>query len=287
MAIDFDYQNAFSRNFGWVSKAEQDKIKNTRVAIGGLGGAGGEHAVTLARMGFSKFSISDLDEFEQHNMNRQAGCYVSNIGKNKCKAMRDIILDINPQADVRIFPGGVKAENITAFLEDVDIYVDGIDFFCMAARELIYAHVHAKKIPNLLAAPLGMGAGLVTFLPGKMNYDEYYNFSKCKNEQEKFLNLLIGLGPSLVHKSYLVVPEAANFAEKRGPSTPMAIKLCSGMLVSNVVKIIIGRGEVIHAPRVQQFDAYKNKLKITHSPFGTRGPINRAKLFIAKKLVGS
>jgi len=285
MINDFNYETAFSRNIGWITHDEQTQIKNTRIAIGGLGGAGGEHAVTLARMGFSKFNISDLDAFEVHNMNRQAGCYISTVGQNKCNAMRNIILDINPMADVQTFPDGIHDANVDAFLADVDIYVDGIDFFCIEARELIYAHVHQKKIPNLLAVPLGMGAGLVTFLPDEMSYDQYYNFSKCRNAQEKFLNLLIGLGPCLMHKSYLVVPEAANFTERRGPSTPMAIKLCSGMLASAVVKIVTGRGKVIHAPYVQQFDAYKNKFKISYAPFGTRGPLNRTKLFIAKKLV--
>ena len=44
----FNYNEAFSRNIGWVTEAEQEKIKNTKVAIGGLGGVGGDHAIVCA-----------------------------------------------------------------------------------------------------------------------------------------------------------------------------------------------------------------------------------------------
>jgi tRNA A37 threonylcarbamoyladenosine dehydratase len=64
----FNYENAFSRNIGWVTHDELQSIKNTKIAIAGLGGAGGEHAMTLARMGFQNFHLSDFDEFEEHNV---------------------------------------------------------------------------------------------------------------------------------------------------------------------------------------------------------------------------
>ena len=46
----FDYDQAFSRNIGWVTEAEQSKLRNARVAIGGMGGVGGVHLLTLARL---------------------------------------------------------------------------------------------------------------------------------------------------------------------------------------------------------------------------------------------
>ena len=42
----FDYGMAFSRNLGWVTEAEQEKLRNSRVAIGGMGGVGGVHLLT-------------------------------------------------------------------------------------------------------------------------------------------------------------------------------------------------------------------------------------------------
>lgn len=281
----FDYENAFSRNIGWITKSEQAVIKNAKIAIGGLGGAGGEHALTLARMGFENFHLSDFDEFEVHNFNRQAGAFMSTAGKPKCQVMADMIRDINPNAKISQFPEGLNANNVSDFFDGVDVYVDGIDFFALKARKLVYQAAQDRGIPNLLAAPLGMGVASICFTKDSMGFDEYYGFSSSKTDEEAFIKLLIGLSPALLHTKYLVDPSAANFKEQRGPSTPMAIKLCSGLLVSNVVKLILKRGHVVTAPRVLQFDAYRDKFVTSWCPFGNAGPIQRLKYMIAKKTV--
>ena len=281
----FDYNTAFSRNIGWITTDEREVIKNTKIALAGLGGAGGEHALTLARMGFQHFHLSDFDEFEVHNFNRQAGAYLSTLDKPKCSVMADMIRDINPNAIIKEFPTGINKENVNEFFEGIDIYVDGIDFFALEARKLVYQKAHDKGIPNLLAAPIGMGVALAIFTKDSMHYNDYYQFSDSNEDPENFIRMLIGLAPALLHTSYLADASAANFKEKRGPSTPMAIKLCSGLLVSNVVKLVLGRGNVIVAPRVMQFDAYKNKYKISWCPFGNKGLIQKLKFSIAKKQV--
>lgn len=281
----FEYNNAFSRNIGWITRSEREVIKQTTIAIGGLGGAGGEHALTLARMGFQHFHLADFDEFEVHNFNRQAGAFMSTAGQAKVEVMARMIKDINPDAQVSIFTDGVTPNNIDEFFANVDIYVDGIDFFCMDARRMIYQAAQDRQIPNILAAPLGMGCAVVCFTKDSMPFDQYYRFTESKNDQERFIKLLIGLAPALLQKSYLVDPSAANFQEQRGPSTPMAIKLCSGILVTEVVKLVLGRGDVVVAPRVLQFDAYKHKLVISWCPFGNAGLIQRIKFSVAKQTV--
>ena len=50
MQGDFDYDTAFSRNLGWVTEAEQGLLRGKRVAIAGMGGVGGVHLLTLARL---------------------------------------------------------------------------------------------------------------------------------------------------------------------------------------------------------------------------------------------
>ena len=58
----FNYQEAFSRNEGLISKEEQEVLRNSRIAIPGLGGVGGVHLMTLARVGIGKFHIADCQE---------------------------------------------------------------------------------------------------------------------------------------------------------------------------------------------------------------------------------
>ena len=64
MASGFNYQEAFSRNLGWVTEAEQALLSQKCVAIAGMGGVGGGHLLSLARLGVGRFRISDFDQFE-------------------------------------------------------------------------------------------------------------------------------------------------------------------------------------------------------------------------------
>ncbi|BBB59506.1 hypothetical protein UNDKW_1233 [Undibacterium sp. KW1] len=69
----FDYDQAFSRNLGWFTEAEQAQLRGKKAAIAGMGGVGGAHLLTLARLGIGAFHIADFDQFDLPNMNRQAG----------------------------------------------------------------------------------------------------------------------------------------------------------------------------------------------------------------------
>ena len=71
--IVFDYARAYSRNIGWVTEGEQARLRLARIGVAGLGGVGGAHLLTLCRLGISNFNIADFDDFEVHNINRQAG----------------------------------------------------------------------------------------------------------------------------------------------------------------------------------------------------------------------
>ena len=57
--MNFDYNNAFSRNLGWFSKEEQKTISTKVIAIPGMGGVGGHHLHSLARQGYKRFKIAD------------------------------------------------------------------------------------------------------------------------------------------------------------------------------------------------------------------------------------
>ena len=148
----FDYKNAFSRNIGWLTQEEQSLLREKRVATAGAGGVGSEHLVTLARLGIGKFQISDFDEYEVHNFNRQAGAFMSTVNQPKVDVMREVILDINPEAEINSFPEGVNEENADEFLKDVDVYVDSLDYFALNARKLMYRKCYEKNIPVVVAA---------------------------------------------------------------------------------------------------------------------------------------
>ncbi len=94
----WSYDEAFCRNLGLISPTEQQRLRNSRVAIAGMGGVGGIDMVALARMGIGKFTIADPDVFEIRNSNRQYGAMRSTNGQAKAEVMRNIVHDINPEA---------------------------------------------------------------------------------------------------------------------------------------------------------------------------------------------
>ena len=161
----FDYATAFSRNIGWLTEAEQERLRHKRVAIAGVGGVGGFHLTTLARLGVGRFTIADPDRFELANFNRQAGAVMSTLDRPKVDVLAEMARDINPECTIDVFSDGVTPQNLERFFEGVDLYVDGLDAFAFAPREMVFAHCAARGIPATTVAPLGMSAALMNFLP--------------------------------------------------------------------------------------------------------------------------
>jgi molybdopterin/thiamine biosynthesis adenylyltransferase len=278
----FDYYAAFSRNIGWLTQMEQEKLRQSRIAIAGMGGVGGIHLITLARLGVGKFNIADFDTFDLVNFNRQAGATMSTLDRPKVEVMAEQALDINPGLEIRTFPQGVSEENLDDFFRDVDLYVDGLDFFVFEAREAVYRACERFKVPAVIAAPLGMGVAIVNILPGRMTFEEYFRFAGAA-PQEKAFRFLLGLSPAMLQRGYLVDHSSVDLAAQRGPSTAMACQLCAGAAATEALKILLKRGEVLAAPHGYQFDAYRNKFTHTWRPWGNKNPIQQLGLAIARR----
>jgi len=270
----FNYDTAFSRNIGWLTAAEQQKLRHTKVAIAGLGGVGGAHLLALVRLGIGKFCIADFDDFGVHNFNRQAGAFMSTVGQPKADVLCRMARDINPEISIEIFGEGVTPQNVDHFLSGADVYVDGIDFFAVGAREMVFAACHKQGVPALTAAPLGLGVGLLYFSPGGMSFEQYFQLAGL-GEQEKFVHFIAGLSPAMMQRSYLVEPSAVNFGARSGPSTIIACELCAGLMGASVMKLVLRRGALRAAPWVLQFDGYLHRLKHSWRPFGNANPLQR------------
>ncbi len=277
----FSYERAFSRNLGWVTENEQGRLREKRVAIGGLGGTGGLHLVTLARMGIGRFHLADLDRFESVNLNRQAGAFVSTLGESKVDVMAKTARDINPDAELALFPEGVHDENVDAFLDGVDLYVDALDYFAFDTRRIVFRRCAERGIPAITAAPLGMSVALVNFLPGGMTFDEYFQLDS-DDVLERALRFLVGLSPALLQRTYLADPTRVKLGEKAGPSLAAACHLCAGVTGVEALKILLGRGDVLAAPHGLQFDAYRYKLAKTYRPWGAKNPLQRLAIAVVR-----
>ena len=190
--------------------------------------------------------------------------------------------DINPELELRKFPDGARMDNLDAFLQDVDLYIDTIDFFALEMRRALFAACAEKGIPAITVAPIGMGAALLAFMPGKMTFEEYIQM-EGQSENEQLLRFVLGLSPAMLQGPSLVDNTRFNLSARKAPSMPMGCELCAGVAGTTALKILLNRGKVIAAPRGLHFDAYRNKLKQTWRPWGNRNPLQRLGLKIARK----
>jgi molybdopterin/thiamine biosynthesis adenylyltransferase len=250
-----------------------------------MGGVGGVHVHALARLGVGAFNLTDFDCFELANFNRQAGAGISSIGKPKVEVMRNFAQDVNPSSDIRIFPGGLTKDNLGDYLHEVNVLIDGIDFFANDIRPALYKEAYKRHIPVICAAPLGAGAALIIFLPDGMQFEEYFNFSGCDDEI-KAIHFLVGLSPRVPQRKYLAFPEIVDFIKRRVPSLGIGCQLASGIAATATLKLLIGRGEIKGAPNTFQFDAFLGRSYTCWRPGGNRNPLNRLTIAIVKKTLG-
>ena len=252
---NFDYDTAFLRNKGFISIDEQQKLKASRVAIAGLGGTGGAQVAALSRLGIGNFNLADLDEYELKNFNRQYGATMQTIGEKKTTVAKHIVHGVNPEADVITFDTGIQPDNIEQFLENVDIVIDSLDFYCFKERFLLYTAARNKGLWVLTSPPLGFGCTLLIFDPKGMKFEDYFGFEKEMSEQKLAELLIAGIAPESYMMQYLN-QGGIDLEGHQLPSVGAAPFIVAGIIATEVMNLLTGKGTVIAVPEIIQFDAF-------------------------------
>jgi len=279
------YEEAFSRNIGLLSESEQKSLADARIAIPGMGGVGGVHLITMARSGVGKFNIADFDIFEPANINRQFGAKVSDFGRAKLEVMKEQAFLINPFLEINEFSEGINRSNIDLFLEDVDVVLDGLDFFNFDIRRLLFNKAKEKGIYVITAAPLGFSSALLVFAPDQgMGFDEYFNIIKGMKSEDQYLAFAMGLAPMPTHVKYMDLKKV-DFESKKGPSLNVSCQICAGMAGTEAIRIILKRGTIKPVPYYFQFDPYLMKLRKGKLLFGNKNPVQRLKIRIVRYIL--
>ncbi len=280
----FNYEIAFSRNNGITSTTEQDKLRNSTIAIAGMGGVGGDYLITLARAGIGNFKISDFDDFEVGNFNRQYGATVSTVGKPKMTVMESLAHDINPECKIDTFGEGVNQSNIDAFLEDADVFVDAVEFFEIQTHRMIIDACMERNIPAVFGVPLGFGVGLLVYTTDGMSFDDYFDIDYDSPLEQQVLKMSLGCAPAGYHLKY-VDPDSVDLSQRKAPSIASGCKLATGMVITQTLLAILHPSELKPIPHYTCYDARLNRLKTGKLIMGNRNPIQKLKFSIARRLL--
>lgn len=273
------YAEATKRNIGLVSLEEQEKLRNSRVAIAGLGGVGGIHFLTLVRMGVGKFNIADLDEFSIANVNRQVGANSKTADRPKVEVMAEMAREIHPDVELEIFPNGVQPNNVQAFLGNADAVVDSIDFFSMPPRLLLYRTARELGKPVVFSAPVGYTGTLHVFTKDSMSFEDYYDIHDNMSLYDQLVCFAVGLTPAATHRPYMDM-KRVDLTSGAAPSMACACNISTGLLTTEVMVLLLNRRAPQAAPHYVQFDAYRGVYKKGKLRWGNKGPLQRLKRWV-------
>jgi len=264
----FEYDEAFSRNIGILTTEEQQRLRESRVAIAGLGGAGGNYVVALARLGIGHLVVADPDQFELVNMNRQAGATMSTLGRSKADVMEEMARDINPGVGFRKVKGGLTEETLEEFYEDVDVVVDAIDSFAVDSHAVLHAGAQERGLYSICGgAPFGFGASITTFGPETPSFVECFGWEECDDDIAKLGKVFLGLAPAGLPQSYLLerlTQIKPPKEEIRLSAVSPSLYFCAALAITEAICILLDRRPPLLAPNVLQVDLFSRALAVSH-----------------------
>ncbi len=163
----------FSRTELLIGAEALETLRNSKVAIFGIGGVGSFTVEGLARAGVGKFVLIDDDTICLTNINRQLHATNKTIGRPKVDVMKERILDINPHAEVTTFQRFYLPPVADSLLsDDYNYIVDAID--TVTAKLDLIERAKQRNIPVISC----MGAGN-KLDPTRFEVTDIYKTSAC------------------------------------------------------------------------------------------------------------
>ena len=131
-----------------------DKLKNANVIVFGVGGVGSFACEAIVRAGVGNITIVDFDDVDITNINRQIPALHSTVGRYKVEVMKERLLDINPDLNIKAIKKLYNAETSNEILtEDYDYVIDAID---MVTSKIKLIETCKEKGLNIISS-MGMG----------------------------------------------------------------------------------------------------------------------------------
>lgn len=225
--------NQFQRTEMLIGKDALNILKNSSVAVFGIGGVGSYVAESLARAGVGKLLLCDNDTVSVSNINRQIIALNSTVGKPKTSVMKERILDINPTAEVIEMQTFFSSENKDEFkLDGFSYIVDAID--TVSSKLTLIKMAKEKNIP--IISSMGTGNKLN---PTLFEVTDIYKTSVCPLARVMRKELKIcGIDSLKVLYSKEIPQKLDNTPEENGRHIPGSISFVpssAGLIIAGEV----------------------------------------------------
>lgn len=231
--------NEFTRTEMLFGKKAMEKFKNSNILIFGVGGVGSYTASALARSGIYNFTIVDGDSVSITNINRQLVATHKTIGKQKAEVMKEIILDINPKANVKAYNLFYKKDcEIDFFERKYDYIIDAVDMIT-AKIDII---INAKKAKIPIISSMGAGNKLD---PTKFEVTDIFKTSVCplakvmrkelKKREILDLKVVYSKEEPIIPKNAQEIIKEENIAKRQVPASCSFVPSVCGLIIAGEV----------------------------------------------------
>jgi len=231
-------KNIFNRTELLIGSENLNKLKNSHVAIFGVGGVGGYALEGLVRSGIGKIDVFDNDSISVTNINRQILATTNTVSRKKTEVAKERAKSINKEIEINTFDVFYSAENSDMFdLTKYDYIIDAIDTVS-SKIELI---INAKNNNIPIISSMGTGNKLEASL---LEVADIYKTSVCPLARVMRYELKkrgVKELKCVYSKEQPIKPTIQN--EEFGRHVPASIAFvpaCAGLIISGeVVKALI------------------------------------------------
>jgi molybdopterin/thiamine biosynthesis adenylyltransferase len=203
----------YRRNVETLTVEENDRLKDFKVCVVGCGGLGGYVIEMMGRLGIGTITAVDGDCFEESNLNRQILSDSESMGVNKALKAKQRMEMVNPLVDVQAIGIKLSNENGLDIIKDSNVVIDALD--SIGTRLILEKLCDDLNVPLVHGAIAGWYGQVSTIFPGDKTLSRFYKSRMLEGIEKKLGN------PSF---------------------TPA---LVASIQVSEVIKILIGRGELL------------------------------------------
>jgi len=243
------YNELTERNWGVITKEQQEILKNSKVCIPGMGGLGGVIFEILVRTGIGSFSIVDNDKIEPTNANRHIFAFNNTMGEYKVDVAERFAKNINSEVKINKYVK-VDEDNVGEILSDCKVIALSIDkiFPCIIidrkAKELGIPIVEGWALPYMNVRVLKDLTIEKAYGIEMKNKLAEISKEEMANAQLKIFSFLSNLGGGKVKDYYL--PEAIKMLMETGrvPSFGPLVWLTATIMSLETIRVLLNWGEV-------------------------------------------
>lgn len=185
------YPYRYLRNREIISIDEQLTLAQSKVAVIGAGGLGGQVILLLGRVGIGHLVVVDRDVFDETNLNRQVLSNRSNLGRSKAGEAASALEKINPAVDVTALQMRLDKSNAKEILVGSHVVVDALD----SVRDRLLLEEVTKEIgvPLVHGALAGFQGQIMTIFPEDEGLKRIYGDGTNEVEGSKRPESVLGV----------------------------------------------------------------------------------------------